>query len=66
MHCQTSQIADVLPDRLLSRPHTAQFYLRLSTKCHRAIKTDTVKNCSIEYRFMKPLTLCDLLHDFNI
>ena len=50
----------------LSRPHTARFYLRLSTMCHRAIKAGNVKNRSIEYRIMKPLTLRDLLHDFII
>ena len=47
---------------VLSRPHTA----RLSTMCHRAIKADNVKNCSIEYPIIKPLTLSDLLHDFII
>ena len=41
----------------LSWPHTARFYLRLSTMCHCAIKTDYLKNCSIEYRIIKPLTL---------
>ena len=50
----------------LSRPHTARFYLRLSTMCHRAIKADNVKNRSIEYPIIKPLTLCNLLHDFII
>ena len=45
-------------------PHTARFYLRLSTMYHRAIKAGNVKNRSMEYRIIKPLTLCDLLHDF--
>ena len=38
----------------------------LRCMCHRAIKVGNVKNCSIEYRIIKPLTLCDLLHDFII
>ena len=49
---------------VLSRPHTARFYLRLSTMCHRGIKVNSVKNRSTEYRIIKPLTLCDLLQDF--
>ena len=49
---------------LLSRPYTARFYLRFSTMCHHAMKPDILKNHSIEYRIIKPLS--DHLHDFTL
>ena len=40
------------------------FYLGLSAVWHSVIRADNMKNCSIEYCVMKPLTLCGLSHNF--